>query len=491
MMSVSSGGPSADYPTYRLIGLFAGPVAFGVMLACPVPSGLAVAGWTTAAIAVWMALWWASEAIPLAATAMLPLALMPVLGVSSVAAAAAPFANPLIFLFLGGFLIALAMQRWGLHRRVALHIMTRAGARPRRLVAAAMLATALLSMWISNTAAAMMMMPIAASLVTVVAIAPGRTGRSTGNFAIALMLGIAYAASIGGLGTLIGSPPNALLASFMSQTYGVTISFDDWMLLGVPVAATMLPLAWLVLTRFAYPFPDTASMSGADSVMRSLAELGPMSGPERLVAVIAVLVALTWIAGPFISGWLPGGPLSDTGIAIVGAILMFAVPADWKKRTFLLDWEWARRAPWEVLLLFGGGLSLAQAIDQTGLAAWIGGALGLLAALPLLAVIAGVVLLVIFLTELTSNTATVAAFLPVIAAAAVGAGIDPLLLAAPAALAGSCAFMLPVATPPNAIVFGSGYVTVPQMIRAGLMLNVIGLGVIVAAAAIVIPLLTG
>lgn len=217
-MSDPSGGPAAGYPTYRLIGLFAGPAAFGVMLACPVPGGLPAAGWTTAAIAVWMALWWASEAIPLAATALLPLALMPVLGVSSVANAAAPFANPLIFLFLGGFLIALTMQRWGLHRRVALHIMARAGARPRRLVAAAMLATALLSMWISNTAAAMMMMPIAASLATVVVIDPGRTGRGAGNFVIALMLGIAYAASIGGLGTLIGSPPNALLASFMSQT---------------------------------------------------------------------------------------------------------------------------------------------------------------------------------------------------------------------------------------------------------------------------------
>lgn len=271
----------------------------------------------------------------------------------------------------------------------------------------------------------------------------------------------------------------------------MTISFDDWMLLGVPVAAAMLPLARLVLTRVAYPFSDGASVSGADTVARTLAELGPMSGPERRVAVIAVLVALTWIAGPLVTGWLPAGPLADPVIAIVGAILMFAVPADWQKRTFLLDWEWARRAPWEVLLLFGGGLSLAQAIDQTGLAAWIGGALGSLAALPLLAVIASAVLLVIFLTELTSNTATVAAFLPVIGAVAVGAGIDPLLLAAPAALAASCAFMLPVATPPNAIVFGSGYVTVPQMIRAGLILNVIGVVVIVAVAAIVIPLLTG
>ena len=490
MSSPSDDEGAGARPTVRFAGLFLGPLAAVVMLLLPAPEGLPAAGWHTAAIAVWMAVWWASEAIPLAVTALLPIALLPLLGVSDVGAATAPYANPLIFLFLGGFLIALAMQRWNLHRRIALLVLARAGAHPRRLIAAAMLATALLSMWISNTATAMMMLPIAASLAAIVSV-DADDARRRGNFATALMLGIAYAASIGGLGTLIGSPPNALLASFMGQTYGVTVTFADWMLLGVPVAAVMLPIAWLVLTRVAYPFTDVAHGGGAAAVAVALAELGPMTVPEKRVAAVAGLVAVAWVGGPWLGAGLPDGALSDTVIAVVGAALLFVVPADWKKREFLLDWAWAVRAPWNVLLLFGGGLSLARAIDRTGLAAWIGGGLDPLAAWPLIAVMAAVALLVIFLTELTSNTATTAAFLPVVGAVGVGAGLDPLALAVPAALAASCAFMLPVATPPNAIVYGSGYVTVPQMIRAGIVLNLIGVVVITALAAILVPLVAG
>jgi len=476
--------------TIRLVGLFLGPAAFALLLALPTPDGLASAGWYTAAVAVWMALWWATEAIPLAVTALLPLVLLPLLGVSEIGAAAAPYANPLIFLFLGGFLIALAMQRWNLHRRIALHILARAGAHPRRIVGAAMLATALLSMWISNTATAMMMLPIAASLTTIVSV-DAEDPRRRGHFATALMLGIAYAASIGGLGTLIGSPPNALLASFMGQIYGTTITFVDWMLLGVPVALVMLPLAWLVLTRFAFPFSSTADIDGAAVVEQALQNLGAMTGPERRVAIVAILVALAWVTSPWLGGLVPGGILSDTVIAIAGAVALFVVPANWARRDFLLDWAWASRAPWHVLLLFGGGLSLAGAIDKTGLAVWIGGGLDLFAVWPLIVVVAAVAVLVIFLTELTSNTATTAAFLPVVAAVGVSAGLDPLVLAAPAALAASCAFMLPVATPPNAIVYGSGLVTVPQMIRAGLILNLIGVVVIALLVPILVPLVAG
>ncbi|MEQ8246695.1 MAG: DASS family sodium-coupled anion symporter [Alphaproteobacteria bacterium] len=474
----------------RLTGLFLGPAACAVLLLLPVPDGLSPLGWRTAAVAVWMAVWWASEAVPLAVTALLPLALLPLFGIADIGAAAAPFANPLIFLFLGGFLIALAMQRWNLHRRIALMVLARAGARPRRLVGAAMLATAFLSMWISNTATAMMMLPIAASLVALVEV-DRDDPRRRGHFAVALMLGIAYAASIGGLGTLIGSPPNALLASFMGQTYGVRITFTDWMMLGVPVAAVMLPLAWLVLTRLAYPFDDTAHGDGAAAVADAVQALGRMSPAERRVAGVALLVALGWVAGPWLGRWLPGGAPSDTVIAIAGAVALFVVPADWKRRVFLLDWAWASRAPWHVLLLFGGGLSLAGAIDRSGLAAWIGGGLDPVAAWPLFALIVAVAALVIFLTELTSNTATTAAFLPVVGAVAVGAGLDPLLLAAPAALAASCAFMLPVATPPNAIVYSTGHVNVAQMIRAGIVLNAIGIAVIAGLAAILVPLIAG
>ncbi len=486
--STDRSGPARA--TVRLTGLLLGPAACALLLLLPTTEGLSPVGWRTAAVAVWMAVWWATEAIPLAVTALLPVALLPLFGIADVGAAAAPFANPLIFLFLGGFLIALAMQRWNLHRRIALVVLARAGARPRRLVGAAMLATAFLSMWISNTATAMMMLPIAASLVAIVSV-DSEDPRRRGHFAVALMLGIAYAASIGGLGTLIGSPPNALLASFMGQTYGVTIAFTDWMVVGVPVAAVMLPLTWLVLTRAAFPFDDTAQGGGADAVADALRALGPMSPAERRVAGVALLVALGWVAGPWLGRWLPGGAPSDTVIAIVGAVALFVVPADFKRRAFLLNWDWAARAPWHVLLLFGGGLSLAGAIDGSGLAAWIGGGLDPVAVWPLIVLIVAVAVLVIFLTELTSNTATTAAFLPVVGAVAVGAGIDPLFLAVPAALAASCAFMLPVATPPNAIVYGSCHVGVAQMIRAGVVLNLIGIAVIAGLSAILVPLIAG
>ena len=489
-MSQGSDEDGAARHTVRLVGLVLGPAACAVLLVLPVPEGLSPAGWHTAALAVWMALWWATEAIPLAVTALLPLVLLPLLGVAGIASAAAPYANPLIFLFLGGFLVALAMQRWNLHRRIALHILNRAGARPRRIVGAAMLATALLSMWISNTATAMMMMPIAASLTTIVSV-DAAVGRRRGNFAAALMLGIAYAASIGGLATLIGSPPNALLASFMGQIYGTTITFVDWMLIGVPVALVMLPLAWLVLTRVAFPFSSTVDADAAAAVAHALRSLGPMTAPERRVATVALVVAVAWIASPWLGSLVPGGTLSDTVIAIAGAVALFVVPANWGRREFLLDWAWASRAPWHVLLLFGGGLSLAGAIDKTGLAGWIGGGLDLFAVWPLILVVAAVAVLVIFLTELTSNTATTAAFLPVVAAIGVAAGLDPLTLAVPAVLAASCAFMLPVATPPNAVVYGSGLITVPQMIRAGLVLNLLGVVVIALLAPILVPLVAG
>ncbi|HSM19770.1 MAG TPA: DASS family sodium-coupled anion symporter, partial [Hyphomicrobiales bacterium] len=349
---------------------------------------------------------------------------------------------------------------------------------------------AVLSMWISNTATALMMMPIAGSLISVMHLERCEMpAAERANFSTAMMLGIAYAASIGGLGTLIGSPPNALLASFMSQTYGVDITFAAWMAIALPVSLVMLPLAWLVLTAIAYPFADRSHDAGRAAIEEALSALGPMRRQEKRVAVVFALVAAAWVFTPLAESLLRRTLISDTGIAIAGAVLLFALPADWKNRTFLLNWSWARRAPWEVLLLFGGGLSLAQAIDQTGLAAWIGSGLGALSGLPVLLLAGGVALLVIFLTELTSNTATTAAFLPVVGAVALGAGYDPLLLAVPAAIAASCAFMLPVATPPNAIVYATGYVTVAQMIRAGLILNILGIMVIAGLTALALPVL--
>jgi solute carrier family 13 (sodium-dependent dicarboxylate transporter), member 2/3/5 len=458
----------------RYAGLLAGPVLFLSLLFAPPPEGMPDAAWRTAAAAVWMAVWWITEAIPIAATALLPLALFPVLAIESIEGTAAPYANPIIFLFMGGFMMAGAFQRWGLHRRIALSIVHRLGTRPRAVVAGFMLASASVSMWVSNTATAVMMLPIGLSVVGLVAPpgtvdVAGTTEAKERNLGVCMMLGIAYACSIGGLGTLIGTPPNALLAGFMAESYGVRIGFGEWMLVGVPLVVVTLPLTWLLLTRFIFPLGSDEIPGGRELIRRQRAELGPLSRPELVLAVLVTLVALGWIFQPLLARRLPG--ISDAGIAVTGALLMFVLPARLADGEFLLDWETAARLPWDVLILFGGGLSLAGAISRSGLSEWIGLSLGGLDAWPAVGVTLAVTTVVIFLTELTSNTATAAAFLPIAGSVAIGMGLDPLLLAAPAAVAASCAFMLPVATPPNAIVYGTGFVRIPEMARAGLYLN--------------------
>ena len=428
------------------------------MFALPEPANMSAQAWATAAVAVLMASWWASEALPVAVTALLPLILFPTLGLSTIDEAAVPYANPLIFLFLGGFLIALAMQRANLHRRLALALIARVGTRPEATIAGFMGATAFLSMWVSNTATTMMMLPIALSVAGVVG--------SGGNFVVALLLGVAYAANIGGLGTLIGTPPNALLAAYV---------------------VVFLPLAWVGLVRL-YPIDATGGVGGEGAIAAERAAMGPMSPAEKRVAAIFVAVAALWVGRPWLAG-LPGlGGLSDTGIALAGGLATFVVPAG-RGRGRLMDGAGARALPWEVLLLFGGGLSLAAQITRSGLADWLGAFLAGFGAWPLVALIAAVAALTLFLTELTSNTATTAAFLPVVAALAGAAGHPVLALAAPAAIAASCAFMLPVATPPNAIVFGSGKVRIGQMVRAGIVLNLSGIVIVTVLVYLLAPLL--
>jgi solute carrier family 13 (sodium-dependent dicarboxylate transporter), member 2/3/5 len=470
----------------RRLGLLLGPAVFALLLFLPPPEAMPEAAWHAAAVGSLMAIWWVTEAIPIPATALLPIALFPLVGVLDVAAAASPYANPVIFLFLGGFLIAQAMQRWELHRRVALLVIVAVGTRPTRLIAGFMLAAAFLSMWVSNTATAVMMLPIG---VSVVQLARSDTGEAEEhrNFAVALMLGIAYACSIGGLGTLIGTPPNALLAGYMMETFGVEIGFGEWMLLGVPLVLCGLPIAWVVLTKLAFPVRLADLPGGEETIRLELRKLGRWTRGERRVAVVFTAAALGWIFRPVLEPYLPG--LSDAGIGILAALVLFLIPVDWERGTFALEWRQAKELPWEVLVLFGGGLSLAAAITQTGLADWIGGEMAGLRALPTIGLVLAVALVVIFLTEVTSNTATAAAFLPILGSLATGMGMDPLALAVPAALAASCAFMMPVATPPNAIVYGSGHVTIPQMARAGLFLNLLfavlitllGYGLIAAA----------
>lgn len=450
------------------IGLIAGPLLFVAMLFLPAPEGMSITAWQVAAVAALMVVWWISEALPIAATALLPIVLFPVLGVTDIAGATTPFANPLIYLFLGGFIIALGMERSGLHRRIALNIIRRVGTQPKAIIAGFMLAAAFLSMWVSNTATAMMMLPIALSVTYLVA-GDEQHEYSANGFTLVLLLSLAYACNIGGLATLIGTPPNALLAAYLLDNHGVEIGFAQWMLIGLPLVIIALPLVFLLLTRLLFPLRISHLRGGEALIRNELARSGPMDRAEKQVAAVFVLTAGLWITRPLLQALLPG--LSDTGIAIFGALLLFIVPTDWREWRFVLSWRDTARLPWEVLILFGGGLSLASGISDSGLAEWIGQAFQRLDGLSVVLLIALAVSAIIFLTEVTSNTATAAAFLPILGSVAIGMGLDPIVLAAPAAVAASCAFMLPVATPPNAIVYGSGLLTIPQMARAGLIIN--------------------
>lgn len=468
------------------IGLFGGPVIAVVVYLLLAPSvavgaGLSHAGHVTTALATLMAVWWLTEAIPVTATALLPIPLFPLFGVASTKAATAPFAHNLIFLFLGGFLLALAMQRWQLHRRIALLVLAALGNRTEWLVAGFMGLTAWFSMWVSNTATVVMMLPIAISVIDLAT----RNAKANNqpvpvNFPICLMLGLAYAATIGGTGTLIGTPPNALLAAYVNTAYGVTIGFQQWMRFGLPVVILLLPLCWWMLTRWLYPI-RTEQIAGSRALFaEELRGLGPMQRAEWIVTITFLCTALAWVFRPLVAHLLPS--IDDTVIAMSGALLLFLIPAGGGTNKRVLDWSVASELPWGVLLLFGGGLSLASAMTANGVSTFIGQQIAGIGAVHPLILIFVVCLVVKILTEITSNTATAAAFLPVLGAIAVGFGVNPYLLLIPAAVGASCAFMLPVATPPNALVFASGRVTIAQMSRAGLWLNL--------AAVIIITLLT-
>ncbi|MCY3969109.1 MAG: DASS family sodium-coupled anion symporter [Acidobacteria bacterium] len=454
-----------------------------------VVSGLSAGGRAVAATGVLMGVLWLTEALPVAVTSLLPLVAIPLLtaGDIAISSVAAPYANPNIFLFLGGFMIALSMQSWGLHRRMALHIILLVGSRPDRLVLGFMAASAFLSMWISNTATTVMMLPIALSVIDLVRQRLGPEAAPVGKpfpFALNLLLGTAYGASIGGVATKIGTPPNLQMMSFVEDTYGREISFAQWMPFGLLITLSFLPLAWLVLTRFVYRLRITEVPGGRELIRGELLKLGPISPPEKAVLAIFVSAALlwmtrTWLTGIEIGGARPLSGLTDPGIAIGAGLLLFAIPVDFRRGVFLLSWKKALEAPWGILLLFGGGLSLAAAVVSTGVDRFIGGLLLVLEGMPVLVLVIGAATLLILLTEVTSNTATTATFLPILGATAAAIQVDPLLLIVPATLAASCAFMMPVATPPNAIVFGSGEITIPQMVRAGLWLNLIGLALIV------------
>ncbi|MEE9430728.1 MAG: DASS family sodium-coupled anion symporter, partial [Melioribacteraceae bacterium] len=445
-----------------------GVLMFVLILLLPAPKGMSATAWHTTAVALLMAFFWITEALPLYVTALIPIVLFPILNISAINETTAPFGHPLIFLFLGGFLLAEGIQKWGLHKRIALKIIKFVGVSPKRIIAGFMLGSAFLSMWISNTATALMMLPIGLSVISVIKSSKGLSEKNQRDFSIALLLSIAYSCSIGGIATLIGTPPNALMSAFMNETYQVDISFAKWMLIGLPFTLITLPITYLLLTRVIFKLNIKLDFDKS-IIENEIKNIGKISKEERYVQVVFLLIAVLWIARPLVSKLIPG--ISDASIAILGALILFIIPST--KNSFILEWKDAQKIAWGILILFGGGLSLAQGIKNSGLAEWIANAILSSGEIPIVVLVLILTTSIIFLTELTSNLATTAAFLPIIASIGVGMGINPLQLVVPATIAASCAFMLPVATPPNAIIFSSNEVTIKDMTRAGILLNVI------------------
>jgi len=470
-------------------GLVLGILVFAATLFTEPPAGLSPAGWHVTGTMALMALWWATEALPFAATALVPLAVLPPLGAASAADLAGGYGNTTLFLILGGFLLALAMERCNLHRRIAYAIVARAGGHPQGLVLGMMCATGFVSMWAQNTSTTLMMLPVAASVAVLVSPDAAVHDRDARNFAKAIVLCVAYAATIGGLGTVVGTATNALVVGFMQQNYGETISFARWLLFGLPTVVLLMPVAWLVLVKFAFPFQLGSQAAARDRLIEARTALGPMSIAERRVTAVFILTATAWMSGPVLRQ-LPGlSDFNDTTIALLAGLSLFTISNGEKEGGGLIAGSDLRRVPWEVLLLFGGGLALAEAIQGSGLSAYMGIALAGIGTWPLVLLIAAMVTLLVFWTELNSNVATAATFMPILAAIAASSDYPVLQLVAPAAIAASCGFMLPVGTPPNAIVFGTGRFTMQDMLRAGWRVNLAAIVIVTLVSTLVLPLI--
>jgi solute carrier family 13 (sodium-dependent dicarboxylate transporter), member 2/3/5 len=450
-----------------------GPLVF--LLILMVPMDMPTDAKRVIGVAAWMLVWWVLEAVPIAVTALLPILLFPLTGVLTVEEATAPYGSRYVFLFLGGFIIALALEKWKVHKRIALSIVRLTGDGAKRIVLGFMLASAFLSMWISNTATTLMMLPIAASVVTLLQDDSKTDKKESSKFALVLMLSIAYAANIGGIATLVGTPPNAAMAGILSDQYGIEVGFMEWMAIGLPFSAVVLWLTYLLLTRVIYPIRIGRFSGGAALIKTELQKLGKTSVSEQRVLMVFVITAALWVFRSPLNKTL-GSDLDDTIIAIIGAVLLFVLPSgtvdEDDKPQRLLDWPDTQKLPWGILLLFGGGLALAKAFDQSGVVDMIASGFESWDPSYTWLLIVAMTVLALFLTELMSNLALVNIMVPVAAAIGVGMGYEPMLLAIPVTLASSCAFMLPMATPPNAIVFASGYIRIPQMARAGVLLNI-------------------
>lgn len=473
----------------QIIGLFLGPLLFTLTLLFFSPEGLSKEAVAILASTLWIATWWITEAVPIAVTALLPVVLFPLTG-GLTAGVTNAYGDSTIFLFLGGFVLAIALEKWNLHRRIALNIILLVGTDTKKLVLGFMVATGFLSMWISNTATAMMMMPIAMSVITHVNDSLSGQGKKEKNFGKVILLGVAYSASIGGVATLIGTPPNTIFAGVAKELFGVDISFAKWMLFGVPVAAILLILVWFYLVKFAFPVSFKSIPGGKGVIQEQKRELGKMNYEEKVVAVVFVGTALAWITRTFVlMKFLP--TLNDTIIAIMAAVVLYLIPAKNSKDGKLLNWDDAKNIPWGILLLFGGGLAIAKGFKESGLAQWIGEQLTVLQNVDLIFVIFAVVALVLALTEITSNTATATMMFPIMASLALALGVHPYALMIAAGVSASTAFMLPVATPPNAVVFGSGLIRIPDMAKAGFWVNILAVIFITLVIYFFLPLVWG
>ncbi|VXC13763.1 SLC13 family permease [Maribacter litoralis] len=468
------------------IGRVLGPLVFFYILFFFHPDDLSEAANAVLASVAWVAIWWITEAIPIYVTALLPLILFPLTGGLSLSETATSYGHKYIFLYMGGFIMAIAIEKWNLHRRIALTIINLIGTNVINIILGFMLATAFLSMWISNTAAAVIILPIAMAIVHQLNDNPDTEKNENKIFGKALMLAIAYSASIGGIGTLIGTPTNLVLAGVVQSTFGKEITFSEWFVLGFPIAIILLFLCWYYLTRFAFTFNQKEFPGGRTEIAARLKALGKMGFEEKTVLVVFAATAFAWIARSFLLQWLIP-KMDDTIIAMCTVIILFLLPTR-KKGKRLMDWEDAVKLPWGILLLFGGGLTLALGFDQSGLALWIGSKLSALQVLPFFLLLMILIAIVNFMTEITSNIATTAILLPVLVSLAPVLGVHPYYLMIAATLAASCAFMLPVATPPNAVVFGSGYLEMQDMVKKGFWLNIISIIILTVIVYVVLPL---
>ena len=471
----------------RKAGLFLGPILFFIILNLPFEI-VSEKGDAVIATAVFMVVWWITEAVSISVTALLPLLLFPILKIMDISDVGANYGSPIIFLFFGGFVLALALEKVNLHKRIALNIIKITGTTPNKVVLGFMIATAALSMWISNTATAVVMLPIAMSVISLLVNDADGFTKSDRNFALSVMLGIAFSANAGGVATVIGTPPNSVMIGLLENEYHIEISFLKWMVIGVPFSALMIWISYLVLVKWMYPNKQLKFTASKDVINDELKKLGPMSGKEKMVLAIFGVTVFLWIFRTVINGLLPELKLNDTIISIMAAIAMFSIPYNIKKGDFIINWKDTQRLAWGILILFGGGLALAKGMSVSGIVDVVSEAIAQ-AEISVLFTAILLITLILFMTELMSNVALIAVLAPVVAGIAIGLEVPILYLLIPVTIASSCAFMLPMATPPNAIVFASGYIKVSEMARVGVILNVIAVIILVLMFQFVIPLL--